>query len=195
MLTRALPPLPVRPVSARTVGISLLSRPAVPLALSVIVSQAILNAVAFTGFGALGVPPLEAADIGRTWLYNIAWLLVLDFVKITTAALQRALERSLSHRRGGTAHPVTGREYTAKTPLVSGGEAYETYGTEEAAEDAAQSGFFTQRLDAKMPAFLMHAVGGVKGLVANVRLCECAGERGKFQHPVMAPAPAPFQKA
>ena len=65
--------------NARTTGFSFLSKPCIPLFLSAVVSQLVVNLSCFAGFI---VEPLAPGDIAYIWAYDLAWLVVIDLVKM-----------------------------------------------------------------------------------------------------------------
>jgi len=73
--------------AARTTGFSFMSRPATELFLSAVVSQAIVNAFLLMP-GNFIVEQLAISDVATIWLYDFAWLLVLDITKMAILNVQ-----------------------------------------------------------------------------------------------------------
>merc|ERR1712019_70487 len=69
-------------LSARTVGFFFTTMPAWQLGLSTAIGQVLINAWLFAPPGGI-VAKMIMKDILYVWLYDIAWLLVLDVVKMT----------------------------------------------------------------------------------------------------------------
>ena len=70
--------------NARTTGFSFLSKPCLPLFLSAVVSQLVVNLSCFAGFI---VEPLAPVDIAYIWAYDLAWLVIIDLVKMAILRL------------------------------------------------------------------------------------------------------------
>merc|ERR1719183_2695986 len=73
--------------NARTTGFSFLSKPAIQLFLSAVVSQVFVNWLLLTSGGFI-VAEMEPKDIGMTWLYDLVWLIIIDLVKIAIIRIQ-----------------------------------------------------------------------------------------------------------
>jgi len=73
-------------LSARTVGFFFQTMPAWQLLLSTAIGQVFINVWVLFAPGGL-VAKLDPTDVALVWLYDIAWLLALDLVKMGTGAL------------------------------------------------------------------------------------------------------------
>eukprot|EP00812_Abedinium_dasypus_P001613 NODE_1194_length_1214_cov_1076.950820.p1 GENE.NODE_1194_length_1214_cov_1076.950820~~NODE_1194_length_1214_cov_1076.950820.p1 ORF type:complete len:328 (+),score=116.93 NODE_1194_length_1214_cov_1076.950820:68-985(+) len=73
-------------LSARTVGFFFSSMPAWQLLFSTALGQVVVNTWIIFFAGEL-VSKMSIGDVGKVWLYDIAWLLVLDLVKMAAEKL------------------------------------------------------------------------------------------------------------
>lgn len=73
-------------LSARTVGMFFQTMPAWQLMLSTAIGQVLINIWVLNPIGGL-VAQLETKDVLYIWIYDLAWLLALDLVKMGTGAL------------------------------------------------------------------------------------------------------------
>ena len=94
--------------TARTDGMSCRSRPAAPLVLSVLVSQLAINVSLWAGVPWLGIARLHPSDLLLVWLYDGAWLLLLDILKLTVLRLPSLwpLLEWLLRPRGAESMPI-----------------------------------------------------------------------------------------
>lgn len=79
---------------ARTTGLFFMSRPALELFLSAVVSQLVVNLFLLYSDGFI-VVELAAYDIGMIWLYDLAWLLIIDGVKMSINKLTDAEKKTM----------------------------------------------------------------------------------------------------
>lgn len=73
-------------LSARTIGFFFSTAPAWQLLLSTILGQVIINSWIIFFAGSL-VDKMLVSDVVKVWIYDIAWLLVLDIVKMAAEKL------------------------------------------------------------------------------------------------------------
>jgi H+-transporting ATPase len=73
--------------NARTTGFSFLSVPHPLLALSAAISQLFINALLLFGNGFI-VEELDYMDVAYIWAYDLAWLVIIDLVKMAILKLQ-----------------------------------------------------------------------------------------------------------
>jgi len=73
--------------NARTQGFSFMSMPAIQLFMSAVVSQVFVNFMLLNS-GGLIVEELAFADIVNIWIYDLAWLIIIDIVKMTIIRIQ-----------------------------------------------------------------------------------------------------------
>ena len=99
---------------ARTSGFFFLSVPALELFLSAVVSQMVVNLFLLFSGGFI-VVQLDPYDIAAIWAYDIAWLLIIDLVKMSINKVQnveQAAMSSVTSRNSFTAGP---RKSSSKT--------------------------------------------------------------------------------
>merc|ERR1719326_2888673 len=75
--------------NARTTGFSFLSKPALQLFLSAVVSQVVVNLAMYFG---IIVEALAVHDIIAVWLYDLSWLIIIDLVKMSIIKIQAEVE-------------------------------------------------------------------------------------------------------
>jgi len=96
-------------LSARTVGFFFSTMPAWQLLFSTILGQVVINVWILFFAGRL-IDKMEMADVGKVWVYDICWLLVLDVVKMIAEKVwdrikpwdiehNPALERKIAEKR------------------------------------------------------------------------------------------------
>ena len=73
--------------NARTTGFSFLSKPCIQLFLSAVVSQVFVNWLLLTSGGFI-VAQLDPYDLGAIWVYDLAWLIIIDLVKMSILTIQ-----------------------------------------------------------------------------------------------------------
>jgi len=73
--------------NARTTGFSFLSKPAIELFMSAVVSQVFVNLMLMYSGGFI-VAELDPHDIALTWAYDLSWLVIIDIVKMTIFRIQ-----------------------------------------------------------------------------------------------------------
>jgi len=73
--------------NARTQGFSFLSKPAIQLFMSAVVSQVFVNCVLLFGNGFI-VEELLASDVLAIWIYDFSWLVIIDLVKMLIIRIQ-----------------------------------------------------------------------------------------------------------
>merc|ERR1719343_1357425 len=73
--------------NARTQGFSFLSKPAIQLFLSAVVSQLFVNALLLCSGGFI-VEQLNPKDVALIWAYDLLWLVVIDLVKMAIIYIQ-----------------------------------------------------------------------------------------------------------
>ena len=99
---------------ARTSGLFFLSVPALELFLSAVVSQLVVNLFLLFSGGFI-VVQLDPYDIAAIWVYDIAWLLIIDLVKMSINKVQnveQAAMSSVTSRNSFTSGP---RKSSSKT--------------------------------------------------------------------------------
>merc|ERR1719271_169579 len=67
--------------NARTQGFSFLSKPAIELFMSAVVSQVFVNYMLLNSGGFI-VEELTFHDLSYIWLYDLSWLIIIDLVKM-----------------------------------------------------------------------------------------------------------------
>merc|ERR1719353_2701380 len=75
--------------NARTEGFSFLSKPAIQLFMSAVVSQIVVNLAMYFG---IIVEALAPHDIAMVWLYDFSWLIIIDLVKMSIIKIQAEVE-------------------------------------------------------------------------------------------------------
>jgi len=73
--------------NARTQGFSFLSKPAIQLFMSAVVSQVFVNCVLLFGNGFI-VEELAFSDVVAIWTYDFSWLIIIDLVKMLIIRIQ-----------------------------------------------------------------------------------------------------------
>ena len=73
--------------NARTTGFSFLSKPAIQLFLSAVVSQLFVNILLLTSGGFI-VAQLTPHDVFHIWMYDLSWLIIIDLVKMLIIRIQ-----------------------------------------------------------------------------------------------------------
>merc|ERR1719453_917855 len=73
--------------NARTTGFSFLSKPCIQLFLSAVVSQAFVNYMLLFSNGFI-VAELDPYDLGMIWAYDLAWLIIINLVKMSILRIQ-----------------------------------------------------------------------------------------------------------
>jgi len=109
--------------NARTTGFSFLSKPAFELFMSAVVSQLFVNYMLLNSGGFI-VEELAPVDIAKIWAYDLAWLVIIDLVKIAIiriqdgpddggASVNSTMSRNSFHgrRSGSKIFSVGGSEY------------------------------------------------------------------------------------
>jgi len=99
---------------ARTTGFWFASKPAIELFLSAIVSQCVVNLFLLFSDGFI-VVELDPSDIGRIWLYDICWLVIIDLVKMGINMIQNAEKEAMD------TYPVSRQSFGGKTSGSAGG--------------------------------------------------------------------------
>jgi len=73
--------------NARTQGFSFLSKPAIELFMSAVVSQLFVNCMLLFSGGFI-VEQMLPADIAAIWAYDLSWLIIIDLVKMSIIRIQ-----------------------------------------------------------------------------------------------------------
>merc|ERR1719247_551430 len=73
--------------NARTQGFSFLSKPAIELFMSAVVSQVFVNYMLLNSGGFI-VEELDFKDLSYIWMYDLAWLIIIDLVKMAIIRIQ-----------------------------------------------------------------------------------------------------------
>ena len=73
--------------NARTTGFSFLSKPAFELFMSAVVSQVFVNYMLLNSGGFI-VEELAPSDLLMIWAYDLAWLIIIDLVKMAIIRIQ-----------------------------------------------------------------------------------------------------------
>jgi len=108
--------------NARTTGFSFLSKPAIQLFLSAVVSQVFVNWLLLTSGGFI-VAQLDPYDVAAIWAYDLSWLIIIDLVKMSILYLQNGPEsiNDVLDINGGASKSFHGRR--------SGSKIFSTHGT------------------------------------------------------------------
>merc|ERR1719424_1435243 len=108
--------------NARTTGFSFLSKPAIQLFLSAVVSQVFVNWLLLTSGGFI-VAQLAPSDVPAIWAYDLSWLIIIDLVKMSILYLQNGPEsiNDVLDINGGASKSFHGRR--------SGSKIFSTHGT------------------------------------------------------------------
>jgi len=112
--------------NARTTGFFFMSKPALELFLSAVVSQVVVNTFLFTSGGFI-VAQLDPSDILGVWLYDLSWLLIIDIVKISinklqnneTVAMEAFSRNSFGGKAGGRASKAGATRLSKGGPSIS----------------------------------------------------------------------------
>merc|ERR1719331_1753028 len=108
--------------NARTTGFSFLSKPAIQLFLSAVVSQVFVNYMLLNS-GGLIVAQLDPYDVGAIWAYDLCWLIIIDLVKMGIIYIQDGPGEQATLSASMTRNSFHGRRSGSKV-LSSGGTAY-----------------------------------------------------------------------
>merc|ERR1719230_2490233 len=101
--------------NARTEGFSFLSKPAIQLFLSAVVSQVVVNFAMYFG---IIVEALSVHDIAMTWVYDLSWLIIIDLVKMSIIKIQAEVESGVMNASRSGSMEFFGFTIT-KTPKKS----------------------------------------------------------------------------
>ena len=105
--------------NARTTGFSFLSMPDWRLAGSAFISQAFVNFMLLNSGGMI-VEELLLSDIMGIWAYDLAWLVVIDLVKMSIIRIQDGAEEQVSLSSIQTRNSFHGRRSGSKIFSTNG---------------------------------------------------------------------------
>jgi len=105
--------------NARTTGFSFLSMPDWRLFMSAVVSQLFVNYMLLNSGGVI-VEELLLSDIVGIWLYDLAWLIVIDLVKMSIIRIQDGAEEQVSLSAVQTRNSFHGRRSGSKIFSMNG---------------------------------------------------------------------------
>merc|ERR1719183_2783080 len=108
--------------NARTQGFSFLSMPAIQLFLSAVVSQVFVNLMLLFSGGFI-VEQLAPMDILKIWIYDLAWLVIIDLVKMAIIRIQDGPEEHATIGTTVSRQSFHGRRAGSKI-FSMGGTAY-----------------------------------------------------------------------
>jgi len=81
--------------NARTQGFSFMSKPAIQLFMSAVVSQLFVNTMLLCSGGFI-VEQMDPSDIAAIWAYDLSWLIIIDLVKMAIIRIQDGSEKEVS---------------------------------------------------------------------------------------------------
>merc|ERR1719311_1009290 len=96
--------------NARTQGFSFLSKPAIELFMSAVVSQVFINPMMLFSNGFI-VEELDPNDMALIWAYDFSWLIIIDLVKMLIIRIQDGPIQSVTETKG--------RNYTSRSTSKS----------------------------------------------------------------------------
>ena len=96
--------------NARTQGFSFLSKPAIELFMSAVVSQVFINLMMLFSNGFI-VEELDPNDMALIWAYDFSWLIIIDLVKMLIIRIQDGPIQSVTETKG--------RNYTSRSTSKS----------------------------------------------------------------------------
>merc|ERR1719387_243170 len=124
--------------NARTQGFSFLSKPAIELFMSAVVSQVFVNYMLLFSGGFI-VAQLAPVDIGLIWAYDLAWLIIIDLVKMTIIRIQDGPgEQAILNAAAFSRQSFHGRRSGSKI-ISQGGTAYKPAGSRRLSKDVRLS--------------------------------------------------------
>merc|ERR1719230_263094 len=88
--------------NARTQGFSFLSKPAIELFLSAVVSQLFINLMMLFSGGFI-VEQLDPNDMALIWAYDFSWLIIIDLVKMLIIRIQDGPIQGVADTKGRNA--------------------------------------------------------------------------------------------
>ena len=112
--------------NARTTGFSFLSRPAFELFMSAVVSQLFVNFMLLNSGGFI-VEQLAPIDIAKIWGYDLAWLIIIDLVKIAIIRIQDGPDEQPTLATTFSRNSFHGRRSGSRV-LSAGGTSYKAAG-------------------------------------------------------------------